>query len=383
MYFGLSEEQNMLRETVARFLEDHASLDVVRAYAQGEAHLAEALSEGLSQLGVSQLVLPEADGGAGLGLLEAALVQQELGKCVAPVAFMARAVLAPLVLREIEDQTMRQHHIAQFMAGKKYGVALTEAVAARENGAVLVDNGRLSGRLNFVLDAAHADYLLIPLPSHRASDSQSDTEFDAGFDDGSTSHEWACVAIASGRVEALKTIDRTRPFHVYHFDQAECTVVRSKASAGRIIDAARILIAADSFGAAEEMLARAVAYAQERQQFGRAIGSFQAVKHLCAEMAANLEPVRALLWYSAYAFDAVPQEAPLMSRLLKARMSEIGRDIARGTTEVHGGMGFTDLLGLHFWFKRIGVNRQLLGGPEHVRAEAAHAQGWGMQRPAP
>jgi len=113
MYFGLSEEQNMLRETVARFLEDHASLDVVRAYAQGEAHLAEALSEGLSQLGVSQLVLPEADGGAGLGLLEAALVQQELGKCVAPVAFMARAVLAPLVLREIEDQTMRQHHIAQ------------------------------------------------------------------------------------------------------------------------------------------------------------------------------------------------------------------------------------------------------------------------------
>lgn len=375
MYFGLSEEQNMLRETVARFLEDHASLDVIRAYAQGEGHVAETLSEGLSQLGVSQLVLPEADGGAGLGLLEAALVQQELGKCVAPVAFMAQAVLAPLILREIEDQTMRQHHIAQFMAGKKYGVALTEAVAARENGAVLVDNDQLTGRLNFVLDAAQADYLLVPLLSQGSSDSQSDN--------GSASHEWACVATTSGRVEALKTIDRTRPFHVYHFDQAECTVVRSKASAGRIIDAARILIAADSFGAAEEMLARAVAYAQERQQFGRAIGSFQAVKHLCAEMAANLEPVRALLWYAAYAFDAVPDEAPLMSRLLKARMSEIGRDIARGTTEVHGGMGFTDLLGLHFWFKRIGVNRQLLGGPEHVRAEAAHAQGWGMQRPAP
>ena len=114
---------------------------------------------------------------------------------------------------------------------------------------------------------------------------------------------------------------------------------------------------------------------KERRQFGRVIGSFQAVKHLCAEMAAELEPCRSLVWYAAYAFDAAPLEASLTAAHAKALSSEVGRFIARTATEVHGGMGITDLLGLHFWFKRIGLNRQLLGGPERVREIAAGLQG--------
>ena len=109
--------------------------------------------------------------------------------------------------------------------------------------------------------------------------------------------------------------------------------------------------------------------------FGRAIGSFQAVKHMCAEMAAELEPARALVWYAAYAFDNAPEEATVMAAHAKAHLSEIGRFIARTSTEVHGGIGITDLLGLHYWFKRIGQNRQLLGGPEKVREIAARMQG--------
>ena len=123
------------------------------------------------------------------------------------------------------------------------------------------------------------------------------------------------------------------------------------------------------------MLDKAVAYSKERKQFGRTIGSFQAVKHLCAEMAAELEPARALVWYAAYAFEHAPDEAPLMAAHAKAHLSEIGRFIARTSTEVHGGIGMTDLLGLHYWFKRIGQNRQLLGGPEKVREIAAKLQG--------
>ncbi len=123
------------------------------------------------------------------------------------------------------------------------------------------------------------------------------------------------------------------------------------------------------------MLEKAVAYAKERRQFGRVIGSFQAVKHMCAEMAAELEPCRSLVWYAAYAFDAVPADASLMAAHAKSLTSEVGRFVARTSTEVHGGMGITDLLGLHFWFKRIGLNRQLLGGPERVREIAARMQG--------
>jgi alkylation response protein AidB-like acyl-CoA dehydrogenase len=140
-------------------------------------------------------------------------------------------------------------------------------------------------------------------------------------------------------------------------------------------DAVWTILAADMLGASGAMIAKAVAYAQDRKQFGRVIGSFQAVKHLCAEMTAQLEPCRALVWYAAYAALAAPAEAPLMAAHAKALLSEVSRFVARTSTEVHGGMGFTDLLGLHYWFKRVGLDRQLYGGPERVRVEAARMQG--------
>ena len=105
------------------------------------------------------------------------------------------------------------------------------------------------------------------------------------------------------------------------------------------------------------------------------IGSFQAVKHMCAEMIAELEPARSLLWYAAHSFDALPEEAPLMACHVLAHVSEIGREIASTSTQVHGGIGWTDEQNLHFWFKRIGNARHLLGGPEHLRDCAAGMQG--------
>jgi alkylation response protein AidB-like acyl-CoA dehydrogenase len=143
-----------------------------------------------------------------------------------------------------------------------------------------------------------------------------------------------------------------------------------------MIDAGRIVLAADTLGTGERMLEKAVAYAKERRQFGRVIASFQAVKHMCAEMAAELEPCRALIWYAAYGFDATPEQSRRLAAHAKAHLSEVGPFVARTATEVHGGMGFTDLLGLHYWFKRIGFNRQILGGPEKARHDAAVAQGW-------
>ena len=124
------------------------------------------------------------------------------------------------------------------------------------------------------------------------------------------------------------------------------------------------------------MIEKAVAYSKERKQFGRVIGSFQAVKHMCAEMAAELEPARSLVWYAGYAYDEFPEQSRRMAAHAKAHLADIGQQIARTATEVHGGMGFTDLLGLHYWFKRIGFNRQVLGGPEKARHDAAVAQGW-------
>ena len=92
-------------------------------------------------------------------------------------------------------------------------------------------------------------------------------------------------------------------------------------------------------------------------------------------MAAGLEPCRAMVWYAAYAADQVANELRVVACHTKAHVAEVGKFVAKTATEVHGGMGFTDLLGLHYWFKRIGYNRQMLGAPELVREQAAQAQG--------
>ena len=176
------------------------------------------------------------------------------------------------------------------------------------------------------------------------------------------------------------SLDRTRPLGEVELSDAPAEILPAAGAAHLralgILDAGRAMLSADTLGAAQRMLDNAVIHARQREQFGRVIGSFQAVKHMCAEMAAMLEPCRALVWYAAHAQDAMPDEARLAACHAKAHLGEVGREVSRMATEVHGGMGFTHELGLHYWFKRISSNRQLLGAPERCRREAAALEGW-------
>lgn len=177
--------------------------------------------------------------------------------------------------------------------------------------------------------------------------------------------------------QPLTTIDKTRRVGELIFNKVNAAPLPGSSDpevCARVIDAGRVILAADTLGAAQNMLDQAVAYSKQRKQFNRVIGSFQAVKHMCAEMAASLEPCRAMMWYAAHAFDDIPGEARLTVCLTKAHIADVGTFVAKTSTEVHGGMGYTDEHGLHYWFKRIGANRQLLGGPELVREEAARLQ---------
>ncbi len=195
--------------------------------------------------------------------------------------------------------------------------------------------------------------------------------------------KWVCIwspANAAGLTRTtLETIDRTRSVGELIFDgvAAETLPDADPAVCEKVLDIGRTMLAADTLGAAQCMLDQAVAYAGQREQFGRVIASFQAVKHMCAEMASSLEPTRAFVWYAGHAIHEGASDAHLAACHLKAHLGEVGRFVAKTSTEVHGGMGFTDLVGLHYWFKRIGLNRQLLGSPERLRIEAAQAQGLG------
>ena len=345
MEFALSEEQRMLQDAVTGFLKDAAPLDTIRRIADGDAAAAEGLAGGIAEMGIMGLAVPEMMGGSGLGLLEACLVQEALGYAVAPSGFLAATVAARLLANYQEDYP---RGIAD--GEMVFGLALTELSSRRDGAGVTADKGRLSGTSLLADVPAGATHVLV-----------ADTSGSFHVTDS-----WSA--------KPMRTIDRTRGFQALTFDGAMAeTSTQPDPSA---LAAARLLIAADTLGAAQAMLDKAVEYAKERKQFGRVIGSFQAVKHMCAEMAARLEPARALVWHAAYAMDSGDPEALVMATLAKAHLAEVGTFVAKISTEVHGGMGFTDLVGLHYWFKRIGVNRQLFGSPEQARQTAAELQGF-------
>lgn len=357
MEFGLSKEQIMLQESVAAFLDRAATLDRVKKFVHDDEPRAADVWDGLCDLGIPGMLIAEEYGGIGLNLLDAALVAEMLGSRVAPVSFVATSVMAPLAIAQAGSDSQKSRWLPVLAEGRVVaGAALGETVSSRENARIQSDGSTLSGRALFLLDF-EADLYLVA-DERRAL--------------------YLVDANAKGLTRrSLATIDKTRRVGKLVFDRALGELLpgsRDGEACSRMIDAGRIMLAADTLGAAQSMLNKAVEYSKQRVQFGRPVGSFQAVKHMCAEMAAELEPCRAMMWYAAYAFDAIPAESRLTACQTKAHISEVGTFVARTATEVHGGIGFTDELGLHLWFKRIGANRQLLGGPDRCREEAARLQ---------
>ena len=360
MYFGLSEEQKSLEENINRFLEDNASLDVIKAVANGESEKAQQVHQGIIDLGLSGLVVPEEYGGLELNMLFATVVASALGSGTAPVPYAGSYVMAPIAINLGGDEQQKSNWLPKIAGGEcVIGVGLSEYVGAREDSGIEFSNGKLSGRCLFLIDGKDADAYLLADKSGQL---------------------YLVDSSSSGiTVTELTTVDKTRTSIELVLNKVDAEMLpnsSNKEVIEKVLDAGRLMLAADTVGAAQVMLDKSVAYSLERKQFGRLIGSFQAVKHMCAEMAAELEPCHSMIWHAAHCQDNVPEEARLMACQTKAHVSEVGKQVSKTATEVHGGMGFTDELGLHYWFKRIGLNRQLLGSPELIREEAGRLQGF-------
>ena len=360
MYFGLSEEQKSLEENINRFLADNAPLDTIKAVANGEESKAKSVHQGILDLGLSGLVIPEEYGGLELNMLFATVVAAALGSGTAPVPYTGSYVMAPLAINLAGSDGQKNQWLPKIAGGEcVIGVGLSEYVGAREDAGIEFSNGKLSGRSLFLIDGKNADAYLL----------------------ANKSGELFLVEASSPGIETIEltTVDKTRTSLELILKDVNADLLSGssdKSVIEKVLDAGRIMLAADTVGAAQVMLDKSVAYSLERKQFGRLIGSFQAVKHMCAEMAAELEPCHSMIWHAAHCFDNVPEEARLMACQTKAHISEVGQKVSKTATEVHGGMGFTDELGLHYWFKRIGLNKQLLGSPELIREEAGKLQGF-------
>lgn len=352
MDFGLSDDQSLFQQSLRGFLADRVPTTRVRAIMEGlSGHDAALLAE-LGAQGVTGILVPAEHGGTGLGLLDSALAAEELGRAAVPYSFHTAAVLAPLLLAASTDTAKKAAWLPRMAEGRALVSVILDAGEVR--------GGVLKGSTMFVPDAASADAFVV----------QCGPAADPRF--------LLLPRETPGlRVEALATIDDTRRVGEVFFDDVAVDeghampVPDGAAVLERAVDAARVALAADALGASERSLEEAVRYAQTRQQFGRVIGSFQAVKHMCAEVYAEVEPVRSLLWYAAFAWDDGRQDAAGMAALLKAHATDVATAATTTCVQVFGGMGFTWECDMQLWFKRAGYDRQVFGSPTALRERAA------------
>jgi alkylation response protein AidB-like acyl-CoA dehydrogenase len=356
--FDLSEEQILLQDTVRQFLENECDANRLREIFDGDEGFDPLLWKGMLELGLGGIHIPEEYGGAGLELVDLALVAEVLGRHAAPGPFLSHA-LAGLALCLGGSDDQKRRWLPRLAMGEALAsIALCEAETGWQPEDWRLGGGpELHGAKEHVPFARFADLLVVGV---------------AGG--GLVLVERDAHGLGIRPVDAA---DRTRRLDRVSFDATPCQPLpEGEAVAGRVRDAGLVLLAADAFGGASRCLEMAVRHAQTREQFGVTIGQFQALKHQLANMAVEVEPARCLYWYAAHAFDHVPEEAARAAALAKAHLGDRFMQVARDTVEVHGGIGFTWECDVQIWFKRAMFDRALLGASALHRERAASLAGW-------
>jgi alkylation response protein AidB-like acyl-CoA dehydrogenase len=371
--FGLSEDQEMLQRTAREFLTRECSAIVVRQATQAPAGASDVVERKIAGMGWAGLLVPETYGGLGLGMLDVAVLLGELGRVAAPGPFLFSAVLATQAIVLAGSRSQKQEWLPKLAHGQATAtVALLEESdrldppGVRARARRLGADYRISGTKLFVPYANTADLLITTCRT-------------AGGDGPAGITLFLIDRRAPGvTVRLLDTIDHTRRLCEVEMRNVRVgrehvlgPVGRAWPVIAKLLDVAAVALAADALGGSERVLDMAVAYSKTREQFGRPIGSFQAMKHMAADMVAEIEPARSLLWYAAHALDALPREASRAASMAKASLCDIFARCADRAVQMHGGIGFTWEHDLHFWFKRAKWNELAFGDPSYHRERVA------------
>jgi alkylation response protein AidB-like acyl-CoA dehydrogenase len=357
MNFLLTEDQLALVDSVSSLLRDKCDPQQVHKVfnVAGDAQFDRELWQALCEMGVPAIMVPEAYGGLGLGIVDLAIVAEALGRAVAPAPLLGHALAAlAITLGGSEDQKARW--LPPLATGEVLAtVALCEGKSGWLPGEWTLNAPQLTGTKTLVPNAAEADLIVVG-----TADGLALVERGAGY---------ACARIDSA--------DRTRPIDTVTFEAAAAEPLADGAGAAdRLIDAAAVLIAADSFGGADHCVTMSVEYAKLREQYGQPIAGFQGLRYQLVAMALATEPSRGLYWYAAHAWDALPDKAAHAAAQAKAHLADTYLQITRDTVEAHGGIGFTWEHDPHLYMKRAMLNWAWLGSPSRHRLRAADLAGW-------
>jgi alkylation response protein AidB-like acyl-CoA dehydrogenase len=375
--FGLSEDQEALQRSARDFLARECPPALVRETAKSDDGVPRELYRRMAELGWMGLIVPERSGGLGLGAIDLVLVLEELGRAAAPGPFLATQLLVAGLLHG-GTTAQRKTWLPRILAGEAFGtIAHLEESDRHEPRGIQAkarktrDGYVLSGTKLFVPEAAAANVILVAARSN------------AGMGASGVSLFLVERGARGVRVTSQRHVDLTRRFGEVALKDV---AVPKSALVGvpgqgwpvlaRLLDLAAIGIAADSLGGAQRTIEMAIDYSKVREQFGRKIGSFQAMKHIAAEMVADVEPTRSLVWYAAYAWDRRPRAAARAAAMAKAILGDVYSRTARRSVEMHGGIGFTWEFDLQLWFKRAHTNEVVFGDPAFHRERVAQLDGY-------
>ncbi len=359
MDFDLSDEQRLLQETVAQFLENECPMSRIRELYDDEVGFDAVLWKGLAELGLAGIHLPGEYGGSELEVLDLAVVAETLGSRAAPVPFLSHS-LASLAISLAGNADQKSRWLPGLASGETLGtVALVE-----EGGGWMPDDWTLSagptisGAKEIVEFGEHADLFVVGL---------------AGGTFGVVDRNAVGVEI-----QRIESADRTRRVARISFDNTPIELLEEGGTevAARVRDVGLVLVSADAFGGASRLVDMSVEHAKNREQFGVTIGHFQGLKHQLANMAVEIEPTRALYWYAAHALDHVPEESARTAAIAKSHITERFQQVARDATEAHGGIGYTWEGDTQIFFKRAMFDRVFLGTPRVHQDRAADLAGW-------
>jgi len=354
MDFGFSEEQEMLRKSARDFLAKECAMTYVRQMMEDERGFRDEQWQQMAGLGWMGLILPEEHGGAGLDFVDLIVVLEEMGRVVLPGPFFSTVVLGGVALLEGGSAVQKKELLPKLAAGKlRVTLAQLEPSARWDAEGIALEarpaggGYKLSGTKLFVPDAHTADLLIV-----------------AGRAPGSTGAEDVSLFLVDAKAPGvtttlLKTMDQTRKLCEVALRDVSVPAERVLGPAGqgwklleRVTDRGKVGLCAEMCGGAQKVLEMSVDYAKVREQFGRPIGSFQAIQHKCANMLVEVESSKSATYYAAWAVANDVPEGPLAAAMAKAYCSDAYRHTSGEGIQIHGGIGFTWEHDMHIYFKR-------------------------------
>jgi alkylation response protein AidB-like acyl-CoA dehydrogenase len=362
MNFAFTEEQEELRKTVRQFLDAKSPETAVREQMETETGFDPAVwSQMGEQMGLQGLIVPEEFGGSGYGYVELGIVLEEMGRALLCAPFFSTVVLAANTLIHSGDAAAKAAYLPGIASGETIAtLAFTEPSGKWDESGITAtatksgDSWSITGTKSFVIDGATANLIIV---AARTSAGVSLFAVDGG---------------AAGLTRtSLSTMDQTRKQAKLELASTPGTLIGTDgggwAILSTVLDLAAVGLAAEQVGGAQKVLEMAVEYAKVRVQFGRPIGSFQAIKHKCADMLLEVESAKSAAYYGMWCASEMNDELPSVASLAKAYCSEAYFHATAENIQIHGGIGFTWEHPAHLYFKRAKSSELLFGDPTYHR----------------